>query len=133
MKRQGRYGIVASTSKPFKSCSFSKSPLQTLGPKSTSHFCFDFDRFDYTKFWNFSRIRLTFKPPVSDMCRSTMLLIFSLLIAHISSLSGQEARFGHGTSLGCIILFLVASVPGLPQDQLFKRVSTISSREVGHF
>ena len=72
-----------------------------------------------------------FEPPVSEMCRSTMLLIFPLLTAYISSLSGQEARFGIGTSLGCIILFLVASVPGLPHDKLFKRVSTISSREVG--
>ena len=53
----------------------------------------------------------------------------ALLVAHINSVAAQLATSRIGSSFGCIV-FLAASVPGQPHDQIFQRVSTISSREV---
>ena len=60
----------------------------------------------------------------------TISLVSLPFVAHVSSVSVRKSTIG--SSFGSIV-FLVAFVSGQLPDQLFKRVSTISSREViGH-
>ena len=83
-------------------------------------------------FGNVSELWLLTLPWFSNLTlEETMSTISSvtLLIAHINSVAAQLATSRIGSSFGCIV-FLAASVPGQPHDQIFQRVSTISSREV---
>ena len=83
-------------------------------------------------FGNVSELWLLTLPWFSNLTlEETMSTVSSvaLLVAHINSVAAQLATSRIGSSFGCII-FLAASVPGQPHDQIFQRVSTISSREV---